>query len=137
MIRTSIIGEEREGGKSLLEWVRSQRGQRIRGYLNHQWNGVTCVELSRVMIEEVIKNGITWRGVRHVVTKHAVSKWEMVSCINDEYQLQCVVDTWETQQAIDKTLKPSNDPVVASWVTSSIPQQIRDAKQFYEKLKKE
>ena len=47
-IRTSIIGEEITYKKSLLEWVRSNKaGSTIYGYVNHLWNGVTCLELAK------------------------------------------------------------------------------------------
>jgi len=55
IIRTSIIGEEIKNKKSLLEWIISKKDQKIDGYKNVLWNGVTCLQLAIIikkMIEE-------------------------------------------------------------------------------------
>lgn len=49
VIQTSIIGEEINNKKFLLEWVKSQNGGTIVGYLNHLWNGVTCLQLAKIV----------------------------------------------------------------------------------------
>ena len=41
VIRTSIIGEEINNGRSLVEWIKSQKDQSANGFPNHKWNGVT------------------------------------------------------------------------------------------------
>ena len=41
-LRCSIIGEEIENKKSLLEWLKNlKKNSEIRGFEDHQWNGVT------------------------------------------------------------------------------------------------
>jgi dTDP-4-dehydrorhamnose reductase len=58
VLRTSIVGEEdparlaaRPHQRSLLEWVRQQpRGARVAGYVDHLWNGVTCLQLARMLV---------------------------------------------------------------------------------------
>ena len=73
VVRTSIIGPEWERRDSLLCWVLSQTGA-VDGYTHHRWNGVTTLELARVlalMLEEGVDRQA---GVRHVhgeeITKH-------------------------------------------------------------------
>ena len=41
VIRTSIIGESKNE-RGLLEWAKNTASQRITGYTNHWWKGVTC-----------------------------------------------------------------------------------------------
>ena len=65
IIRTSIIGEELYGKRSLIEWVKSNKDGSIKGYINHYWNGVTCVELAKY-IKNMIYNNNFWLGVRHI-----------------------------------------------------------------------
>ena len=43
------------GKKSLLEWVISKKNSTINGFINHFWNGVTCLTLSNI-IKNIIKN---------------------------------------------------------------------------------
>ena len=51
IIRISIIGEEVNNKRSLLEWVKSNSGKEINGYENHYWNGVTCLQLAKIVNE--------------------------------------------------------------------------------------
>ena len=46
VLRTSILGEENGQSRSLLEWVKSQKGKEVNGYTNHFWNGVTTLYLA-------------------------------------------------------------------------------------------
>lgn len=86
VIRTSIIGEEINNKKSLIEWVKSNRNKEINGYIDHFWNGVTCLELSKY-IENIIDKNKYWEGVRHIHSPDTVSKYQLVSYINDVYSL--------------------------------------------------
>jgi len=90
IIRTSIIGEELQNKKSLIEWVKSNQNTTITGYLNHFWNGVTCLELSK-HIADIINNKTYWKGVRHYHSPDTVSKYQLVSYINEIYQLNNIV----------------------------------------------
>ena len=67
VIRTSIIGEELNTKRSLVEWVKSNKDGEVNGYYNHFWNGVTCLELSKI-IYKLIKTEYYWYGVRHIFT---------------------------------------------------------------------
>jgi dTDP-4-dehydrorhamnose reductase len=64
IIRTSIIGEEFTGKKSLIEWIKSCKNGRIEGYGKFYWNGITCLELAKIILN-IIKTNTYWYGVRH------------------------------------------------------------------------
>jgi dTDP-4-dehydrorhamnose reductase len=102
IIRTSIIGEEIINKRSLLEWVRANRNGSINGYVNHHWNGVTCLELAKVVLE-LLESGIYWKGVRHVFSPKGVSKCELVNMINDVYGFGIKIKPYETE-IVDKTI---------------------------------
>lgn len=109
VIRTSIIGEEEFNKRSLLEWVKSNKNKEISGYTNHMWNGITCLEYAR-MVFYVVCNNLLWIGVRHIYSPRDVSKYELVSIINDVYQLNIVVKPVKGKVAegvdmCDKTLR--------------------------------
>lgn len=103
IIRTSIIGEELYHKKSLLEWIKSQNNNTINGFNNHLWNGVSCYQLSKI-INEIIKNNIFWKGVRHIYSPKIYSKYELIKMIIDIYKLNINVNKIETPKKCDKTL---------------------------------
>ena len=103
VIRTSIIGEELKNKYSLLEWVKSHRNKEIKGFTNHYWNGVTCLQLSKI-IEKIIVNKHYWKGVRHMFSPQSVSKYEIVGMINDIYGLNNKIISHDTETMVNKTL---------------------------------
>ena len=88
--------------KSLLEWVKSNRDKEINGYTNHFWNGVTCLELSKI-IYKIIDENLHWHGIRHIFSPRSVSKFELVSMINEVYNLNIKIKPFETEK-VDKTI---------------------------------
>lgn len=103
IIRTSIIGEELNNKRSLLEWVKSNSGKTINGYINHLWNGVTCLQLCNI-IYKIIKNNNYWIGVRHIYSPRLVSKYELNMIINKIYDLKININRFETVKKVDKTI---------------------------------
>ena len=103
IIRTSIIGEELKNKYSLLEWVKKHNNTTINGFVNHYWNGVTCLQLSKI-INKMIDENIWWTGVRHIHSPSSVSKFELVSMINSIYQLSNNIQEYKTDEPVNKTL---------------------------------
>ena len=103
VIRTSIIGEEMKNKYSLLEWVRSYTNTEINGYTNHYWNGVTCLQLSKIVANMILYKQY-WIGVRHIFSPSPVSKYDLVCMINEIYGLNNTVNKFTTEQKVDKTL---------------------------------
>lgn len=91
IIRTSIIGEEINNKNSLIEWVIKQKDGTIDGYNNVFWNGVTCLQLAKI-IERVINTNAYWNGVRHIFSPVPVSKYELCQYINEIYGLNITIN---------------------------------------------
>ena len=102
IIRTSIIGEELTNKRSLLEWVISNENRTINGYSNHFWNGVTCLQLAKI-IHKIISENAYWKGVRHIYSPTTVSKYELCKMISDIYELNIKVKEFDTEK-VDKSL---------------------------------
>lgn len=102
IIRTSIIGEEIKYKKSLLEWVKSNKDKEINGFVSHYWNGVTCLQLSKI-IYEIIDKDLYWEGVRHIFSPNIISKYELCEIINKIYNLNIKINKLETEK-VDKSL---------------------------------
>lgn len=86
VIRTSIIGEEVGNNRSLIEWAKANRGNNVNGYTNHLWNGVTCLQLSKI-IGKIICESLYWKGVRHIFTPTYITKYNLIKLISEVYSL--------------------------------------------------
>ena len=103
IIRTSIIGEELIGKKSLIEWVKSQKNGTINGYTNHYWNGVTCFELAKY-IKNILDNNTFWNGIKHICSPNIVTKYELCCYINEIYNLNINIEKYEDSISKNMTL---------------------------------
>jgi dTDP-4-dehydrorhamnose reductase len=90
ILRTSIIGEELHNKNSLIEWVIHQKNSVIDGYSKFYWNGVTCLQLAKV-IYKIIDNNLYWKGVRHIYSPDTVSKYDLCCYINEIYDLNIMI----------------------------------------------
>ena len=129
VLRTSIIGEERGTGRSLLEWARSQRGQAVSGFLNHRWNGVTTLHLAEV-VHRIVEEGLYRRGLFHVYSPAVVTKFELLDLINQVYGLNLTIRPVEAPSACDRSLASRHD-LSRRLCVKSLRQQLDDMRQFF------
>ena len=125
VIRTSIIGEEIYSKKSLLEWVKSNKNGVISGYSTHYWNGVTCLELSKI-IYNMTRQGIFWKGIRHIHSEKSVSKYQLVTYINEIWNLGITIEK-KIEGAVNRTLDTT---ATATRVSGDILQQLKELKEY-------
>lgn len=111
IIRTSIIGEELRNFSSLLEWVKSNRDREVRGYTNHIWNGITCLQFAKIC-SDIINSGKFWRGVKHITSPNSINKFDLVRLISDVYDLNVKVTPHETEVKCDRSLVSVRGDVV-------------------------
>jgi dTDP-4-dehydrorhamnose reductase len=111
VIRTSIIGEEIGSNRSLIEWVKSNNGNEVDGYINHTWNGVTCLELAK-FIDKCIVHNIHWLGVRHVHSPDSVTKKELVELIALHFNINLTVVPKEPSPSVYRTLSTIYEPLI-------------------------
>ena len=107
IIRTSIIGEELYNKKSLIEWVKSNKDGKIKGFTNHYWNGVTCFELAQY-IKNIIDNNAFWSGIRHICSPNIVTKYELCCYINEIYNLNINIEKYKDSISKNMTLCGEN-----------------------------
>lgn len=103
IIRTSIIGEELYSKKSLIEWVKSNKNNKINGFTNHYWNGVTCFTLSKI-IKKMIDENIFWKGIKHIYSPNIVTKYDLCCYINEIYNLNIEILPIQTDVQKNMTL---------------------------------
>jgi dTDP-4-dehydrorhamnose reductase len=113
ILRTSIIGEEVSNKLSLLEWAKSQTNKTIQGYTNHYWNGVTCLELVRTIASFPDK---TYYYMTHVHSQIPISKYDLLCCINQVYDLKCNIQPIQHKTASNHCLQSKHQqPILASY----------------------
>ena len=102
VIRTSIIGEEVNQGRSLIEWIKSEKINNVFGFTNHFWNGVTCLQFAKIC-EKIIQKNLFWLGTRHIHS-NTLNKKELVELISKIYNLNVTVNQKETELSCDRSL---------------------------------
>jgi dTDP-4-dehydrorhamnose reductase len=102
--RMSIIGPEiKTPGTGLFQWITSNPQQELQGWDNAWWNGITTLELAKCI--EKYMNTPTIFGVYHVVNnENKISKYELVSKINDVYQLDKTIIRTQGPKPVNKVL---------------------------------
>ncbi len=90
-LRTSIIGHELTGHRSLLNWFLSQNNS-VRGFSKAIFSGLPTVELARA-IHEVVLPRTNLRGLYHIASR-PINKFELLKLISAQYQksIQIVSD---------------------------------------------
>ena len=131
IIRTSIIGEEINNGRSLVEWVKSESGNSIFGYTNHFWNGVTCLQFAKIC-HQIISKDLFWEGIRHFHSDK-LNKFELVSLINEIYSLKIDISKKETKSPCDRTMTSKFN--LEDFNIPLLRHQISEMKEFYKELK--
>jgi dTDP-4-dehydrorhamnose reductase len=107
VIRTSIIGEEVNQGRSLIEWIKSEKNKTVFGFTNHLWNGVTCLEFAKIC-KKIIDNDLFWVGTKHLHS-NTVNKKELVEMISEVFNLNVTVVEKQTDVACDRSLSTIYD----------------------------
>lgn len=134
-LRTSIIGEENGQSRSLIEWARSQRGKSVNGFVNHDWNGVTTLQVAK-SIHEIIERNAYRPGLFHLHSPMAMHKADMLSLFSDVYKLDLKVHPTEAAEKIDRTLATKYS-FSKDFVVNSISEQVAEMRCFFANIKRE
>jgi len=110
VVRTSIIGEEVGTSRSLIEWVKSQDGKEVNGYLNHRWNGLTCHQVAKVFMD-IIENDKYWKGVRHIHSPNTLDKAELLRAIIKAHELNIHVNPINAPISVDRSMATIYDDI--------------------------
>lgn len=81
-LRTSIIGHELTGNKSLLNWFLSQTNP-VSGYKNAIFSGLPTLEIGRIIHKYVLADD-SLTGLFHV-SGNPISKYDLLKLISDVY----------------------------------------------------
>jgi dTDP-4-dehydrorhamnose reductase len=104
VIRTSIIGEEKENFISLISWAKSMAGKNVKGFTNHLWNGITT-DYFGLACKKIIMDDLYQEGLFHIFSKDDVSKAELLEIFNEKWKLDLAIEKVEAIESVNRTLR--------------------------------
>lgn len=100
-LRTSIIGPElKENGVGLFHWFMKQEN-RVEGYNNVLWSGVTTIELAKIIENSHILN---LSGLYQLTNNRKISKYELLLLFNKNFKKNKIQIVIKDEPISDKTL---------------------------------
>ena len=120
-LRTSIIGHELAGNKSLVDWFLSQEVQ-VKGYSRAIFSGLPTIEVARLLKEYVIPN-VSLKGLYHL-SVNSINKYDLLNLISEVYgkKIQIVNDR---NIIIDRSLNSQRFQLETGFVPKPWPDLIR------------
>lgn len=128
-LRTSIIGEENNQSRSLLEWAKSQAGKEVNGFTNHLWNGVTTLYLAEI-IETILTQGLFEKGLFHIHSPNTVDKYQLLQIFSRAYNLNLKINPAEAKEPVDRSLASIYD-LTRNVAVKTIEQQVNEMQEFF------
>ena len=86
MIKSSIIGPELTGKKSLFEWFLNNKGEQVYGFNQFYWNGITTLQWANICYDMIIN----WKNydILTVPSTNCISKYELLKKIKKVFNKQ-------------------------------------------------
>lgn len=125
-LRTSIIGHELTGHRSLIGWFLAQEG-RISGYTRAIFSGLPTVEMARI-VRDVVLPRPELRGLYHVASK-PISKFDLLTLVGRVYAKQIEIVPDESV-VIDRSLNPARFSEATGYVAPEWPVLVGQMHQF-------
>ena len=115
LLRGSIVGPERGEGKSLLNWFLSQNSNKVKGFSDHMWNGITTLNFAKI-VHGMIKNNNFDTHIQHVLPKDQVSKYELLLYFKKYFNIDVAIEESTSSNSVNRTLKTKNqDKNIKLW----------------------
>jgi dTDP-4-dehydrorhamnose reductase len=103
-LRCSIIGPEKVNNLSLMGWFLSaEKGAKLKGYVNHFWNGITTLQFAKICLG-IVKNNINLGHIQHIVPADIVSKSVLLRCLSEVYRPDVEIQSKHVGPNVDRTL---------------------------------
>ena len=108
LLRGSIVGPEAGKGKSLLNWFLSQNEEKVNGFIDHKWNGITTLNFAKI-VHGMIKNNNFKNNIQHVLPKDEVSKYDLLIYFKKFFSVDVMVEKTSSDNPVNRTLKAENE----------------------------
>ena len=108
LIRGSIVGPEIGKGKSLLNWFLQQEKDKVNGFDDHMWNGITTLNFAKIA-HGMIKNNNFKFNMQHVVPKDQVSKYDLLKYFKKYFDVDVKIQKTNSTKSVNRTLMTDNE----------------------------
>lgn len=125
-LRTSIIGHELSGARSLLSWFLAQEGK-IKGFTEAVFSGLPTNELARVVRDFVMPHP-ELHGLYHVAAK-PIDKYTLLKLISDVYGKKIEIEP-DDKFVIDRSLCADRFREATGYVAPEWPELIQKMYDF-------
>lgn len=111
-IRCSIVGFATPRGSSLFDWFLSQpKGSRVRGYVNHLWNGVSTRAFAQMALG-VFRSGQFFSGKHHWIPADFQSKYQMLKQLRElSHRTDLELLPHEATRSVNRTLTSASPEI--------------------------
>lgn len=117
-IRCSIIGRELIGNNSLVSWFLNTEYEKINGYSNHLWNGLSTKVFAKILYSIIIKK-ISLPNKFHLVPKDNISKYNLLKYLKKFFKKNIIIKKYKTKIDINRTLSTNYKKLnLKIWKTS-------------------
>ena len=125
-LRTSIIGHEIAGTRSLLGWFLAQEGS-VKGYTRAIFSGLPTVEVARVIRDHVIPYS-DLSGVYHLASD-PINKFDLLKLVAQTYKKNIHIIA-DDQLVINRSLDATRFRLATGYVPQPWPELIRSMHKF-------
>lgn len=125
-LRTSIIGHELEGSRSLVGWFLSQSGP-VKGFKKAIFSGFPTVEIARLIRDYVLPNP-DLHGLYHV-SADPINKYDLLRLVADTYGKTIDIEADESF-VIDRSLESSRFRTVTGFQPKPWAELVESMKDF-------
>lgn len=125
-LRTSIIGHELTGGRSLVGWFLMQQGS-VQGFTKAIFSGLPTMELATV-VRDVVLDCCELRGLYHVAAK-PINKFDLLNLVAKAYGKDIQIIPSE-QLVIDRSLCAEKFRLATGYVAPEWPVLIKRMAEF-------
>lgn len=128
-IRCSIVGPERHGSRSLLQWFLSQPdGTAVRGYTNQIWNGVSTLQFAQMCLEIITEDKFDQFRLKspvfHFSPNFPSSKYELLCIFGKAFKRNVTVLPDKGSVMITRILRSRHDHLVRLCKTKHTMQEV-------------
>lgn len=125
-LRTSIIGHELDGARSLVGWFLAQQGE-VKGFRRAIFSGLPTVEMAQLIRDHVLPHP-ELRGVYHV-SAEPISKFELLELLAKAYRKSIEIRPSD-ELVIDRSLDSTNFRNATGFTPKPWPALVESMEQF-------
>ena len=125
-LRTSIIGHELDGARSLIGWFLAQEGS-VKGYKRAIFSGLPTVEIARVIRDHVIPHS-ELHGVYHV-SAEPINKFDLLTLVAQTHRKTIDISA-DDQLVIDRSLDSTRFRRATGFAPKPWPELINSMRDF-------